>query len=272
MNEDVKELLSKAFGPEPPLGIDRDEVLHQGRKRLRRRRLFEAGSVVALVVVVAVGAATLTRLVTTGQEDRMPPAASSTEHAPPGPDLPVPPSYTPSVPPTMETTTTHLALPSDATSAANHLTSLLYASGIVNGKQASPLPNQTGPPQFRLTGDQFTYEADIYRTSSKRGYVQVVVDPSPTIAVDCGNLPSPTNDCEIKFQAGTPVVVAGFVDRYGERTVRVSVLSDSGVSVSATASNQTREDREKGRTPPKSGPVLSGDELCVLVAKVGVVG
>ena len=38
-DEDVKNLLSKAFGQEPPLGIDRDEVLaHEiGRASCRER-------------------------------------------------------------------------------------------------------------------------------------------------------------------------------------------------------------------------------------------
>ena len=46
-NDDVKDLLGRALAEEPPLRIDRDEVFRQGRRKLRSRRCFEAGSVVA---------------------------------------------------------------------------------------------------------------------------------------------------------------------------------------------------------------------------------
>lgn len=59
MSRDIKDLLGAAIGDEPPLGIDRDAVFEDGRKRLWRRRAWQSGAVAAAVVVAAVGAATL---------------------------------------------------------------------------------------------------------------------------------------------------------------------------------------------------------------------
>jgi hypothetical protein len=270
VSDDVKDLLSKAFGQEPPLGIDREEVLQQGRKRLRRRRFLEAGSVVALVVVVAVGAATLTNLVGLGQEDKkMPPAASSTQYAPPGPELPMSSESTPRAP---VTTTTHLPYASTGEVAEDQMTALLYAVGVVNPKEASAVPHQTGVPGFRRVGDHYVYEADVVRSSTSRGYVQVTVDFSPTVILTCSNLPAPSDDCEIRTRAGLQVTLSHYIDRNGERTVQATAVTPKGVWINATASNITRHDRELDRPISNNPPVLSDDDLCNLVAKAGLGG
>lgn len=261
-DDDVKDLLSRAFGQEPPLGIDRDEVLQQGRKRLRRRRFAEAGSVVALVVVVAVGAATLTHFAGTEPDRKMPPAASSTEHAPPGPDLPLTtPSSVTQYPPRMTT----------SPDAEQQLTTLLYSSGIINEKNVSPVPGQDSRPKFRQMGDQFVFEADL-DTPDARGYVEVMVDFSPNMVVGCDNLPKPNSDCEVRDPTGKRVTVYHFAEQSGERIARATTVSSAGVWLSASASNLSRRDRADGRKPTGTYPVLSDDDLCVLVTKAGLGG
>jgi hypothetical protein len=266
MNEDVKELLGKAFGQEPPLGIDRDEVLQQGRKRLRRRRLVEAGSVVALVVVVAVGAATLTNFAGSGQEHKLPPAASTTEHAPPGPDLPVP-SSAPTTIPTTETST-RTDLPGVAENPEIQLTAILYSTGVFTEDEVSAVPNRTDPPAFRKTGDQYVFEADL-RHEGASGYLKVVVDLSPAMIVDCGNVPA-SDDCEIKNRAGSSITLTHSTGADGERLTRASAAAPSGIWVSVVASNLTRHDRDLDRHPTSDTVVLTDDEVCLLLTKAGM--
>ncbi|GLW92345.1 hypothetical protein [Actinokineospora globicatena] len=59
MTDDVRDLLGRALGDEPPLGIDREAVFADGRRRLRRRRVAATGGVAAAVAVAVFGAAML---------------------------------------------------------------------------------------------------------------------------------------------------------------------------------------------------------------------
>ncbi|SES26690.1 hypothetical protein [Actinokineospora terrae] len=59
MTDEVRDLLGRAFGAEPPLGFDRDGVVADGRRRLRRRRAAATGGVAAAVAVAVFGAAVL---------------------------------------------------------------------------------------------------------------------------------------------------------------------------------------------------------------------
>ncbi|RLK60452.1 hypothetical protein [Actinokineospora cianjurensis] len=59
MTDEVRDLLGRAFGDEPPLGFDRDGVVASGRRRLRRRRAAATGGVAAAVAVAVFGAAVL---------------------------------------------------------------------------------------------------------------------------------------------------------------------------------------------------------------------
>lgn len=261
MSDDVKELLGKAFGEEPPLGIDRDAMLRQGRKRLRRRRFLEAGSVVALVVVVAVGASTLTNIAGSGQEEhhKLPPAASRSDHAPPGPELPV--SSTP-------VTTTTYEIPPDPESAEQELTAVLYATGLVDPRRVAQVPNKTGEPRFTLKDNLYTYEADYNRTPTKRGHVRVEVDLTPTVLVPCDDLTSPTDECETRVVNGTSVTVNRYTDN-DERSARATAVFAGRVRVTAWATNLSYTDRDLHRKPKTDTPILSEEELCLLVTKVG---
>jgi len=269
MTDDIKELLGRAFDEEPPLRIDRDEVLKQGRKRLRKRRFFEAGSVVAAVVVAVVGAATLTNLA--GSEpERLPPAASYPQSAPQeGPDLPLPTVTSP----TAVTPSSGAVTPPVATSGpevARQLTKALYDSKIVLVSEYEPLPGSSGTPEFQVDDTKYVYEADVVRTKSQ-GYLQIVVDPAPVTAASCESVPEPFGDCELSKTDAGPVTYANYGGPDGEYRVYVSVLLANGTQLAAIASNYTLRAREAGTTPnPKALPVLSADELAELLTKAGL--
>lgn len=59
---EIRELLGRAIGPEPPLALDRAEVIRRGRRAVRARRIATSGGVAASVIAVVVGAALLTDL------------------------------------------------------------------------------------------------------------------------------------------------------------------------------------------------------------------
>jgi hypothetical protein len=275
MTDDVKNLLGRALGQEPPLRIDRDEVIQQGRKRLRRRRLFEAGSVVAAVLVVAVGAVTLTNLADSGPQ-RMPPAASRTQSAPPGPALPLPkPSAT------VTTTTTpgvHTSLPSTelgtpippSVVGTGELTELLYNAGVVTQKEVRPVPGApNGVPAFQQEATRFVYQADVLRTSDS-GSLEVTIDLTPGATADCAAVPVAFGDCEIRGQPDFPVAVSQWRGADGERRAFAFTVMSDGLRIAAIASNISSYDRKVGRVPSDGPPVLSADQLSMLVVKVGV--
>jgi hypothetical protein len=262
MSDDVKDLLGRAFGDEPPLRLDRQEVIEQGRKRLRRKRTFEAGGVVAAVVAAAVGVARLTGL-TGAEPDRLPPAASSTYQAPPGPSLPVttdiklPPS------PTMSTSTGQLS--------AMGLTSALFAAGVLAVKQVQPLPGRTGTPRFEPAGDRYVFEGDAYQ-SGRQGLVRIIVGYSVDVTVDgseCAAMVPRATDCSVREQTGPAVVVGHFQEPGGERRTTASVVMPDGLRVYAAATNRTASRADASAVPVGAQVVLSDDELCALVVKVG---
>lgn len=263
--EDVKELLGRAFGQEPPLGIDRDQVLHQGRKRLRRRRVFEAGSVVAAVVIAAVGAATLTNLTDT-EQDRIPPAASTTYPAPPGPDLPLTSGESPPVQsPTSVVLPPHLS----EGDTAQKLTQMLYNSGVLDGEQLRPPPGDAGAPQFVLYGQQYILVADLIRPKlDLAGSLKVTVDFAPGVDAKCSDVPKPYLRCKERRADANLITVASMRDENGKRNY-ASTVARSGVRVTVLATNQTYANETTG-VEPSGQPVLTEDELCVLVSKVGL--
>jgi hypothetical protein len=273
MTDDVKNLLSRALGQEPPLRIDRDEVIQQGRKRLRRRRMFEAGGVVAAVMVVAVGAATLTNLDNTDQQ--MPPAASRTQSAPPGPALPLPqattttttksPGATSGSPPSAPT---QLPIPASFPG-AGVLTTSLYNSGVVTSKDVRSLSGPSNNiPGFQREGNTFVYQADVYRSPADEGSLQITVDFTTDTRASCGSVPTGYGECTIMGSGGLPVTVTQWRGTDGERRVlAVTVLGD-GTRLAAIASNISGGERNLGKQPDDTPSVLSGDELANMIVKV----
>lgn len=258
MSEDIKDLLSRAFTDEPPLGIDRDEVFRAGRKRLRRKRFFEAGSVVAAVLVAVVGAATLTDLGGT-EPAKLPPAASPTDQAPPGPTLPVRPSTTPA-------TESPGAPPARLELNPRTLTKTLYDTGVLTTTDVQATLGTPGAPGFQQSGAEYVYEADVIRPKTT-GSLHLTVDYAPGEGLDCGRVPSPYGECVLTDQVEVPMLVARYEAPSGQRGTYMAAVLDNGVRVVATATNLTSYDK---RTDPAGRPpALSDDELSALIVKLG---
>jgi hypothetical protein len=255
MTDDPRELLGRAFSEEPPLRIDRDEVIRQGRKRLRRRRFFEAGSVVAAVLVAVIGAATLTNLSGT-EPERLPPAASRTQ--PPPQTSPLPTTSEPRPDPSTETRP--VSVPLDAT----QLLKLLYEPGIVTEDDVKAVLGRSGRPTFELSGGEYTYEADIIRPKTP-GSLHVVVAQASGEVLDC-KVSQPYSGCELTSWDGVPVALARYENGSGQRGTSASVVLN-GIRVVATTTNLTSYDARS--TPSGRDPALTDDELCAVAVKVG---
>ena len=253
---DIKDLLSKAIGDEPPVGIDRDEVFRVGRQRVRRRRALAAGGVVAAVVVAVVGASVLTDFVEAPPEDV--PAAGAPP-APPGPDLPLPSSSTRTKPPRAMTERQ-----------ADVLTQKLYSSGLVDIGTAEPWPGQSGPDaRFRVVEGEYLYEADIV-AQDRKGRLEVTVGVAPSDrAVSCDDLGEPHVTCTVTQAYGPPVVQATWKNAEGERRNLAVAVLPGGTKVAAVATNLRRHDEDRG-TKPHGGPaVLDVDQLAKLITRSG---
>jgi hypothetical protein len=249
---DIKDLLGRAFGQEPPLGIDRDAVVREGRKRLRRRHVLASGGVAAAVVIAAVGAATLTTV--PRGEEVVPPAAGSTTSSPsPGLRLPL-------------STTTTVPLGGHETSGeyADALTQALYQSDVITGEVVKDLPDGPRDPAFHYEGDAYRFTGDVV-FGSDSGQVTITVENMPPGAVaHCGEVPSPFIGCGIRTASGLPVAVATGSIASERRNLALVVLPD-GTKVTAIASNMT----SWSRTPSATDPVLDVDALVRLITEAG---
>lgn len=261
MTDDIKELLGKAIGEEPPIDIDRDEVFRVGRQRVRRRRMLAAGGVVAAVVIAAVGATVLTNFVEI-TDDPTPPAAGSGQHAPPGPELPL----TTEAPPSSN----GQAKPPLTSAHASELTILLYRSGVVPANMAIPLPGQsTAPPAFRVEDNVYLYEADVV-TPASEGVVQVTVDhATPGKVVSCNDVRTEFTTCVMTSAYGSPVAEATWKNDAGDRRNVAMTIRPDGTTVAAVSTNLSRRLSDEGKSAGGSPPVIDMDELTKLIVKSG---
>jgi hypothetical protein len=252
---DIKDLLNRAIGDEPPIGIDRDEVFRAGRRRVRRRKTLGAVGVVTAVVVAAVGAATLTNFVTTPPEP-MPPAMGDSQHAPPGPDLPL--TSTTAYPPGTSLTPAR----------ADELTNLLYQSADVTRDVAFAWPGNGGTPAFRVANGVYLYEADV-RSPKREGVLEVTVgQAAPGAPTTCADIEESTV-CEVVAIAGQQVARATWKSATGEhRNLAVVVLPD-GTKVAAMSSNLSRRYADMGKHATGDDPVLDLAQLTRLITKSG---
>jgi hypothetical protein len=257
---DIKDLLSRALGDhEPPLRIDRDEVFRTGRKRLRRRRVFEAGGAVAAVVVAAVGASLLTGLVG-DEENHLPPAASSSDVAPPGPGLPL----TPSVPTTRSSTPYPLVTEAHAAI----LTDNLYNSGLIKDVDLLAVSGFEGKPKFVTSYGSYVLNADVARAGLEGGLNITVEIQTEDVPVNCGDMPQP-GDCAVNLAHGVGVAVSNWTaGKVTRRSVR-TILSD-GSKVTAVATNHSNQQLVNGKSPNNPKPPLSEDDLVKLVLECGL--
>jgi hypothetical protein len=257
---DIKDLLGKAIGDEPPIGIDRDEVFRAGRQRVRRRRAFAAGGAVAAVVVAAMGAAMLTNFISLDPEPT-PPAVGDSQHAPPGPELPLPTSESQKPPTGVQLTRLH----------AEQLTDQLFNSGFVSSIEVVPW-SEPGhgdeTPGFRVKGGAYVYQSDLALPDGE-GVLQVVVDfVAPGVKTSCGDITGPHDSCvEVSYNG---VVTAQATSKAaGERRNMVAAVLPDGTRVFAMVSNFSKRFADSGKKPSGEAPVLDMDTLTRLILKSG---
>jgi hypothetical protein len=217
---DIKDLLGRAIGPEPPLALDRGAVFQRGRRKVRLRRFAASGGVAASVLVVLVGVAVITGWPEQdSQEVAAPPAVTPTsvpvpttsEIAPAGPQLPLTTSRAPSG---LEPVATddHAQVLTKAFAEANV---------IPSGFRVQAVPNTSRPPLV------FTHYGGNYLA------VAELVDPlgTGTLTISVGWHPpgsppascaewSPVQpiSCTVIDDSGVPVRVGSFRDATGRIT------------------------------------------------------
>lgn len=242
-DSDIRELLGRALGDEPPMRIDRGEVFRQGRKRLRRRRLLEAGSVVAGVMVIAVGAITLTGPRDDhrhGQPAADQPEASPTLLVTPEPTVPTTPQDGPSA------TTQQHAL--DMTAA---LTEFLPAEMAL---EAMPGSDESG---FRAIDGVYRLAADVVGPEAE-GSLHMAVAPAKTDdRTDCVVFVEDYQECRLIGTGAEPVAVATEKFANGEQRYVVYVARSDGTTVNAVITNLSERQRVAGEWPSMEPPMLS---------------
>lgn len=247
---DIKDLLGRAFDDEePPLGIDRDEVVRAGRQKVRRRHRLAAGGVVAAVVVAVVGAAVLTDFVEI-TPDKLPPAAEAPP-APPGPALPLTPTSTPAGAPPF--TTEH----------AGELTVALR--DFVGRGSAVEWPGESDP-RFHVEGPSYQYASDVVVTDGGEGALQVSVSyVAPGTAVTCVE----NSDCVLREAKGNLVAQTVWTDKGNdERRALAAVILADGTKVTAMSTNLSQRMRDDDKEP-SGEPVLDIDVLTDLITQAG---
>lgn len=243
-NEDVRRWLDSALSGEPPLALDRDEVLRRGRRGLRNRRLFQAGGAVTGAVAVVVGAVLVSGVVTNqaGDGSTVPPAAGSTS----GPSLDT--SVVVSVPPE----STSAGPQAQVQDAAARFTDAVVNPDVLPASYVLTPVTGTNGPAFEPTGPGvYEFQADL-RTADGSGWLWVLLEQGPSAGANCQDVPWPVDQCAVREELGLPMTVA--VQRYDSGEVRRVVRSvhPDGGSVTVTASNLTSVERDKGRSPVKA--------------------
>lgn len=242
----IKGLLGKAFGPEPPLALDREEILRRGRRGLRIRRLATSGGVAAAVVAVILGAAALNGLPGGGSGHEItpaqattsptaPPSTSPTDAAPTGPELPLTPTATVQV--------------RDADKHAIELTRTLSGAGVVPRALTQFSVDGTAPLSFVFTAGIYRASA-LLVDSAGRGVLAVYVRP-PTNDLTPPRC-SKIADCSEWNLAG--VAMTARIERTTSGTVEYSVLAlrPDGTNLTLTATNtSTLGPGEVRRTRPQ---------------------
>lgn len=256
---DIKDLLGKAIGDdEPPLGIDRDEVFRVGRQRVRRRRALAAGGVVTAVVAAAVGAATLTNFVSV-TPDPAPPAVGDSQHAPPGPDLPLPSTPVSQKPPRgPQLTPQH----------AEQLTDRLFHSWYVSSTEVVPWHGDE-TPGFRVKHGTYLYESDLTSPTAE-GVLRMTVDFAGTgTKASCGDIRGPYDSCAVVSKDGVAVAQATWKSPAGERRNQAVAVLPDGTRVTAMTSNFSRRFSDAGKVPSGGEPVLDMEKLTTVMVKSG---
>lgn len=249
-NARVRRWLDTALSGEPPLAVDREEVLRRGRRGLRRRRLFQAGGAVSGAVAVVVGTVLVSGMLTghDGDHRTVPPAARSTPSAGESAPLTTPPSTSPS---TSWTTTTAGPQGQVRDETVRYTQAVVNPDVLPARYVLSPVAGTSGPVFQGTKPGVYEFEADL-RTDDGSGWLWVLLRRGPGDGLDCDTVPRPVDQCEVRKEGDLPMVVA--VQRFDTGEVRRVVRSvhPDGDSVTVTASNLTSVQRGDGAVPVKA--------------------
>lgn len=258
-DSDIKGLLGRALEDEPPIRIDRAEVLRQGRKRLRRRKLLEAGSVVAGVVAIAVGAITLAG--PRHDERGGIPAASGDQPEQASPTLlvtPVPaePSLEDSAPP--------------ATSDQHAMDMTVALTEFLPAEMAlEPMPGGVDPG-FLATDGVYQLAADVVSPEGE-GSLHIAVAPAKTDdQTDCVMFAEDYQECELISSGMDVVAVATEQFDNGEQRYVAYVSRPDGTTVNAVITNLSERQRVIGGPPLTETPMLSQQSFAELTLLSGL--
>ncbi|TDP97096.1 hypothetical protein [Labedaea rhizosphaerae] len=191
-NDTVRRVLERGFGTEPPVGLDRDDLIARGKRRLRRQRAA-AISGVALAAVAVLTVTSMTTSWFTGSPTGSAPAASR------------------------PTTTTTLA--TKPSSPKQRLGEALRTAPITWPDEITARTGNPGPHwyDFRYgylpSADSTGYEANM-KLDTPKGYRWLTIDvlgvPAGTHAPECVGAQSkkPLPDCfRTRFPDGTELRV-----------------------------------------------------------------
>ena len=235
-DDGIKGLLGKAFGPEPPLTLDRAEIFRRGRRRVRVRRLAASGGVAAAVVAVVLGAAALNNLGGDGPSQDLSPGqststeqspasvATSPEGAPTGPRLPL---------------STTLAAPPDQR-AVQFTQALADAALIPAAVQVQDQGDGNRPLAFVSLGETYLAGANLVEPRGG-GNLQILVSRANLkTPVTCADPTAKVISCSIVTDQGFPMTVATRRSDNGVVDYVVHGVRSDGTDILVTAGNGVR--------------------------------
>ncbi|CAM3704118.1 hypothetical protein KIPE111705_21170 [Kibdelosporangium persicum] len=232
---DIKQVLTTAFKAEPPVRIDRAQLIKNGRRRLLRRRMATTGGTVLAAVVVGT-----TVFVGVGQPEQLQPGAP-----PPTPPTPSTSSSRP--------TTSPSPRPPLSAGVAQQFTKVLAESRIVPAELALRAPTESGRAlQFEPERNHYEAAADLVDRHGNEGTLYVMVadsrrnDARPTCAAP--------NTCVQREFGGRSVqlTTVPFSSR-GEVLLIAHTRLPNGTQVYAMTSNVSTnavEQHGKAKSPP----------------------
>jgi hypothetical protein len=264
--DDMRRWLDSALSGEPPLSIDRAEILRQGRRKLRNRKLFQAGGAMAGAVVVVVGAVLVGGLVT--KNTTVPPAAEQTRSTPLTQDSPTSRTTSPTPSSTLLTaspsTTVKLPRP-DTDEAASRLTSVVTQTGVLpSGFVLEPVTGARSPSFSRTRASAYEMRADLY-TSDGSGLLWLTVERDYN-RPSCEDILASAVRCEVREEYDIPMAIGTEQLSGGEVRMVVRAARPEGCLVTVTASNLTSVELKASQPAKPSSPPLTESTMIKLAA------
>jgi hypothetical protein len=243
---DIKQVLATAFEAEPPVRIDRTQLIKKGRRRLLGRWMATAGATV-LAAAVVVGT---TMIVGLGQPEELQPGS---------------PGLTPPRPPTTSSPSRSPLVPD----ASPQLTKALAESRILPaGLALRAIPGSGNALQFQRDRNRFEASADVVDNQGNEGTLFVMVADStennarPTCA-------APNTCVQREFGGRSVQLTTAPLGSEGEVLLMAHTRLADGVQVYAMTSNvavKAVEQHGKAASPPTTPThLLTLDQLGQIV-------